>query len=160
MITYEDNSMLDNLSEQSVILNQIGTLGWIGTGMTKQIFNKWPVAFEEYRHLCAQFRDKHERELLGTWARTRVNPNTIVCSAMAQNTVGKIRQEVDYDAWEKICKKMIKQTQYVNQKTHSKWKIHTYEKVGASAGTEYEELLNVFKTYFENSNVELVIHAR
>lgn len=159
MITYSNNSLFNNLSKQSVILQQVGTKGWIGVGLTKRIFLKYPQAYKDYYRLCQWFKDGHEKELLGYWARTRCNKNLIVCNAITQYTIGNIKQQVDYNAWEEICNKLEKQTHYINQKLNTNWKIHTFEKIGVDAGTNLTELNEIFKKYFQNSPTELIIHS-
>lgn len=159
MITYADDSMLDNLTKQSVILHQVGTKGWIGNGLTREIFTKWNDAFCDYHHFCQWFKDGHDDEIIGSWARTRINDSLIICNAIAQKTVGKTKQVVDYDAWEKICKKLESQTKYVNRQTKSDWKIHTFAKIGSSAEAEQDKMMEIFEAYFAESPVELIIHS-
>ena len=159
MITHVDDSLLDNLTEKSVILQQVGTKGWIGNGLTKQIFEKWHDAFMDYHCYCNWFKDGHDDEIIGSWHRTKINEDLILCNAITQKTIGKSKQLVDYDAWEKVCKKLERQTKYANQKLNTNWTIHTFEKIGSSAEAEQDKMMEIFETYFGDSPVELVIHA-
>lgn len=159
MIYEVEESILSNLPKQSVILNQCNNKGWIGNGISSKIHSKYPQAFNDYHEYCRWFLDGHEHEILGTWARTRVNENLIICNAITQNITNKSKYELDYDSWNNILKKIELQTKKINSKYGNKWTIHILNKFSKNSDDENSIAIHhLIETYFKNSQVDIVFH--
>lgn len=159
MIEEVEESIFDNLPENSVIIHQCNALGWIGTGISKEIARRWPECFSTYHNHCLWFKDGHEDEIIGTFARYEVSPTLIICNAITARNIGKARQLTDYDAWEKLCRTVERQTRYVNTHTGKNWTLHIPYKIGCGTSNGlWENMMEIFERYFANSSVKLVIH--
>lgn len=159
MIHEQTGNLFDNLTEQSVILHQCNVNGWMGSGFAARVRIKYPQAFKDYHEYCGWFKDGHEKELLGTWARTQINENLIICNAITQLTYAKSKHVIDYSSWHKILKKLEHQTRYVNEHYGKNWTIHVPDKINGNSNVEeYETLHELFHEYFDESPVNVVFH--
>lgn len=159
MIRVVEGSIFDNLPPYSVILHQCNAKGWMGAGIAAKIAKKWPNVFKEYHEYCQWFKDGHEDEIMGTFVGVKVNPSLIVCNAIAQKTVSRHAQMTDYDAWEKICKKIEAQTRRINQAQGVNWSIHAPERIGCGlGGGDPEKMKEIFEFYFGDSPVQLTFY--
>jgi len=159
MIKEVEGSIFDNLPKYSVLMHQCNAKGWMGAGIAKEITRRWPENFEKYHEYCNWFKDGHESEILGTFVGHKVSPTFIICNAIAQISVGKSKQQTDYNAWEILCKKIEKQTRKVNKITGNKWSIHVPYKIGCGlGGGDWEMMMEIFERYFADSDIEFIIH--
>lgn len=159
MIKIVEGNIFNNLPEYSVFLHQCNAKGWMGAGIAKDVAKRWPKAFKEYHEHCMWFKDGHENELLGTFVGVKINPKLIVCNAIAQETVGKTQQMTNYSAWKILCRKLEKQTRKINETSGVNWTIHAPYNIGCGlGGGNWNEMLDIFKAYFDDSPVELVFH--
>jgi len=159
MIKEVDGSIFNNLPKYSVLIHQCNAKGWMGAGIAKEIATRWPECFNKYHDYCQWFQNGHEDEILGTFVSYNVSPTLIICNAIAQLTVGKSKQQTDYDAWETLCKKLEAQTKRVNKITGKNWTLHVPFKIGCGLGGGlWENMLEIFEKYFAESSVDLVIH--
>lgn len=159
MIKEVYGSIFDNLPEYSVLVHQCNAKGWMGAGIAKEIAKRWPNSFKEYHEYCCWFKDGRESEILGTFVGVKISPTFIICNAIAQITVGRSKQQTDYDAWEVLCKKLEQQTRRVNKVTGKNWTLHVPFKIGCGLGGGlWENMMEIFERYFANSSVDLIIH--
>lgn len=159
MIEEVKGSVFENLPEYSVIVHQCNAKGWMGAGIAKEIAARWPECFKKYHDYCCWFRDGHEDEILGTFVGYNVSPTLMICNAIAQLTVGKSKQQTDYDAWETLCTKLEQQTKRVNLVTGKNWTLHMPYKIGCGlGGGDWKEMMDIFERHFADSSVKLVIH--
>ena len=159
MIKEVEGSIFEDIKPYTVIMHQCNAKGWLGAGIAKEIRLRWPEVFNKYHNYCAWFKDGHEDEIMGTFVGVNVKPDLIICNAIAQLTVGRAAQMTDYDAWEKICGNIVRQTHYVNKTTGSKWSIHVPYKIGCGlGGGDWDQMMEIFQKYFGESDVEFVIH--
>lgn len=96
---------------------------------------------------------------MGTWARTQINENLIICNAITQIASNKSKHETDYESWHEILRKLKHQTHYINKKFGTTWTIHVSDKIGCGAGgADYDVMHQLFEMYFGDSSVNIVFH--
>lgn len=84
-----------------VILHQVNCMGVMGSGVAKQVKNRYPKAFEMYKEACDRRRDAPEK-LLGYAQAVLVEeePAKYVGNLFAQFRYGRDRRHTDYDSLE------------------------------------------------------------
>lgn len=77
----------------------------MGSGLAKQIRNKYPIVYDEYVSLCKQHKDD-TKSLLGFIQGVHINEYQDVVNLFAQDGYGRDKQYTDYDALRK-CLKLV-----------------------------------------------------
>ena len=103
MIKYIIGDLLE--SNADVILHQVNCKGVMGGGVARQIRNKYPKVYEEYKSLCATYTNRSEI-LLGRVESVVVNERQIVVNLFAQNDFGTDKRQTDYEALRQCLKKV------------------------------------------------------
>ena len=86
-------------SNADVILHQVNCQGVMGSGIAKQVREKYPVVYETYKELCNQDTPKN---LLGIAQPVKANDKTIIVNIFAQENFGYDGKcYTDYDALRK-----------------------------------------------------------
>lgn len=86
-------------SGADVIVHQVNCQGVMGSGVAKQVREKYPVVYEVYKELCGQDEPKN---LLGIAQPVQADENTIVVNIFAQENFGYDGNcYTDYDALRK-----------------------------------------------------------
>ena len=155
MIYDSDKHILKDAEDYQVILHLVSTKGIMPQGVGMAISKQFPQWYQEYRGYCGWFTKDgamnfsgkdHTDEIIGSWHRYQVpERNIIICSAFGQHGGGKEYVQIDLDAWDKILRKLVNQTKYVNQKQNNKWTIHIPSNIGI-VGKEGDntELMELF----------------
>lgn len=102
MIHYVKGNLLD--SNCDYICHQVNCQGVMGSGIAKQIRERWPIVFSSYRAYC----DRHMRdELLGEIWGVLVSDDQWVVNMFAQDNFGYDgRRFTSYDAFATCLTKM------------------------------------------------------
>lgn len=102
MIHYVKGNLLD--SDCDYICHQVNCQGVMGSGIAKQIRERWPIVFSSYRAYC----DRHGRDdLLGEIWGVRVSDDQWVVNMFAQDNFGYDgRRFTSYDAFTTCLTKM------------------------------------------------------
>ena len=161
MITNSDTNILYDIADNSVILHQVNCLGSVMQGLAGRIARQFPGWYDDYHKYCRWFSDGHQKELLGSFHRFEPkDKKIIICSAFGHIAPVKNVQTTDYGEWHSICRKIERQTRYVNEHYHKNWKIHIVDNIGTKDGlADPDEMMTIFNHYFKCSPVELVIHT-
>jgi O-acetyl-ADP-ribose deacetylase (regulator of RNase III) len=93
---------------ERIICHQVNCQGVMGSGLAKQIKEKWPELYRSYKRLCDSNTNK--KELLGQVMGVHVNGHTqIVYNLFGQNTYGyKQLLYTSYDALRKCFQAIAK----------------------------------------------------
>ncbi|MDE6149843.1 MAG: macro domain-containing protein, partial [Ruminococcus sp.] len=78
-------------SGADVIIHQVNCQGVMGSGVAKQIREKYPNVFQKYHELCSRYKAEHnEKELLGTAQIVKVGSDgtKYVANLFAQENFG------------------------------------------------------------------------
>ena len=92
-------------SNADAILHQVNCKGIMGSGLAKQIRNKYPTVYDEYVSLCKQHKDD-TKSLLGFIQGVHINEKQDIVNLFAQDGYGKDKQYTDYNALRK-CLKLV-----------------------------------------------------
>lgn len=80
---------------ENIICQQVNCMGAMGSGLAKQIKNKYSQVYEEY--MC--YIKKHgSLKCLGSWQLITVESNKKIANLFGQYNYGRNRQQTDYDA--------------------------------------------------------------
>ncbi len=72
-------------SGADVICHQVNCQGVMGSGIAKQVREKYPVVYEAYKKWCSQYTPKH---LLGRAQPVNTNDKTLIVNIFAQENFG------------------------------------------------------------------------
>ena len=87
MIHYIKGNLLD--SNCDYICHQVNCQGVMGSGIAKQIRERWPEVYEGYRRFCEHYGQHDTKKLLGKVYRGRINgDDKCVLNMFSQDTYG------------------------------------------------------------------------
>lgn len=95
-------------SDVDIIVHQVNCCGTMGAGIAKQIRNRFPNTFANYRKLCESTRPEH---LIGHnlyTAEMLDERRVIVANIFGQNGFGRSRLFTDYDALNQCFARLAK----------------------------------------------------
>lgn len=148
-------------SEENLILHQVNCKGVMGGGLAKQIREKWPGVYEEYRRACEVANiDKNvfNPHLLGKTLYCSVGPAQWVVNLFGQESFGKEAGVVytDYNAL-KGCLLSIHDSAW-----RCGWSIAIPYGIGCGlGGGDWKGVvLPMILDIFEKSSVEVKIYRR
>lgn len=98
MIHLKEGNILE--ATEDIIVHQVNCQGVMGAGLAKQIRDKYPNVYNDYKWLVSQRKDK--KSLLGTVQYISVNDSKTVVNLFGQDTYGRTAGKVytDYRAIE------------------------------------------------------------
>ena len=100
MIRYSMGNIFE--SNANVILHQVNCQGVMGSGVAKQVHDKYPKVYALYRELCDAYKNDKEK-LLGVVQIVYVNKSLAIANLFAQNEFGRNGKcYTNYEALE-IC---------------------------------------------------------
>ena len=85
------------------ICHQVNCKGVMGAGLAKQIKDKWPQVYYDYRTECIY---NPVEELMGGILISRLNDNVKIVHMFAQNEYGINKRQTDYEAFESCLNKI------------------------------------------------------
>lgn len=109
MIIKKQGNLLD---ANGIIVHGCNSQGIMGSGVAKQIKDKWPAVYDRYR-----FKFLNESLPLGSLTYVRTDPDRLVVNAITQKDYGRTsKRYVSYDAIEtafkRISELILQNTQY------------------------------------------------
>ena len=94
-------------SDEHVILHQVNCKGIMGAGIAKQIRDKYPEVFADYKEKClAYFCRLDGLTLLGTVLVSHTLDGHIICNLFAQDGFKSPGRHTDYEALQKCLTKV------------------------------------------------------
>lgn len=166
MIREVSDSIFQNkLSGNNVIINPVNCKAILQPGISQQVCKKYPGWYDNFHEYCSWFNKSvwnsrdHFDEILGSFHRFKANDNTIICSAFVQEGPSKNGYAIDLDSWDKILRKIEKQTQRAKRVTGKKWSLHIPMNVCLQETLDGDSLMNVIEDIFGKSDVDIVIHG-
>lgn len=93
-------------ADADVICHQVNCQGVMGSGVAKQIRDKYPEVFEKYNKFCSYFDKADTEKMLGMVVPVMVEDNQkLICNLFSQNNFGYDgHQYTDYKAMKKCLK--------------------------------------------------------
>jgi len=143
MIEYIDGDILK--SNCNIVCQQVNCRGVMGAGLAKQIREKYPNVFKEYKDMCAQ----HREQLLGLVQCVEVEQGKTICNLFGQNGYGRDRQYTEYEKLEG-CFKYIAYRAYWSKET-----VAIPYGIGCGlAGGNWDIVVDMINKYF---NIEGIV---
>ena len=139
----------------------MNALGHGSLGISARIRKFYPNMFDEYHKLCGWFKDyKLQEEIIGMFQGLPFpDSSNILCNAFGQRFLSDTKYVIDFDAWEKICRKMISQIQANNKSTGILYEIHCPYKIGhGMKPEEVDRVKEIIEEYFADSDIKFVYH--
>ena len=82
-------------AKESIIIHQTNCMGVMGSGLAKQIKDKYPEVFQGYYHYC---KTNPVDKLLGSALLCEANDGKIIANVFGQVNYGTDKRYTDYDA--------------------------------------------------------------
>lgn len=136
-------------SQSEIIAHQVNCLGVMGSGVAKQIREKYPEVYDEYIEFCVDYSDK---SLLGMTQAIKTTNGRIVVNLFGQNDYGRDgKQYTDIDALRQCFNSLYTYALRNDIKT-----IAMPYKIGCGlGGGDWEEVLTLILSVFKDVDVEL-----
>ena len=90
MIRYADGDVFD--SDAYAILHQVNCMGVMGSGVAKQIRDKYPKVYLKYRDRCTMFKDDPSC-LLGQIQSVKIDKNKYIVNVFGQLNYGRVKKK-------------------------------------------------------------------
>ena len=146
MIKYVNGDVLQ--SNADVILHQVNCQGVMGSGLAKQVREKYPWVYAEYKQLCdnAKKLPNGSKSLLGVTQFIFINENQQIGNVFGQDRFGYDKCYSDYNALKKCLT-------YVDNKFKGKQVAIPYLMSCGRGGGNWEAVLNIIETTLINCDV-------
>ena len=94
-------------SDEKIILHQVNCKGVMGAGIAKQIRDKYPEVYADYRERCfIYFCNLNGITPLGTILSSKTMDGKTICNLFAQNGYSKENCQTDYNALKSCLEKV------------------------------------------------------
>lgn len=143
MIKYVTGNLLE--AKEDIIGHQVNTIGAMGAGLAKQIRSKYPAVYEDYRDFCKTNKGK---TLLGRVYMAHLSNGKSIANLFGQMSVGRNRQQTDYDALRRALSSLRKHTE-----TNSLSVALPYGLGCGLAGGDWEIVSKIIEEVFEDYEV-------
>jgi O-acetyl-ADP-ribose deacetylase (regulator of RNase III) len=139
-----------NLLESSELLicHQVNCQGTMGAGLARQIKQKYPIVFRQYKKLC----DKYQAEdLLGNCQPVLVDDYKVVVNLFGQLHYGRDKKYTDYKALAKSLEQLKYLLKFVDPYIHHDTIALPYGLgcglAGGNWGTVFKIIIKVFEDW-------------
>lgn len=157
MIITNGNLLNTNIN---IIAHQVNCQGVIGAGVAKQIKEKYPAVYKDYKRLCENTSDK--MDLLGTCLVSTEQENKMICNLFGQYNYGRNGTYTNTSYLTSAIFAMIstlEQIYNIKDKTHPQLVIAIPYKIGCGlGGGDWEEVKTIFENIERNYNVLFVAY--
>lgn len=96
MIKIVKGNILDTTKD--IICHQVNCMGVMGSGLAKQIRNKYPEVYPSYIKYCKGCKDNDPKNLLGEVQTIPCSDGKIIANLFGQYRYGRDKQYTDYNA--------------------------------------------------------------
>jgi len=156
-VRFVEGDTLD--AEENIIAHQVNCKGVMGEGLAKQIRDKWPSVYDQYKWLCDIFEcDNMSKALIGRTQYCWIGDSRYLVNIFGQNDFGRDKSKVytDYNAV-KNCIINVHDTAECNGWTVA---IPYGLGCGLDGGDWQGVVLPMILDIFEKSDVEVKIYMR
>lgn len=135
-------------SEAGVILHQVNCQGVMGSGVAKQVREKYPVVFATYKNLCLEEKD-NPSNLLGIAQPVQADDKTIIVNLFAQVSYGYDGKcYTNYDAL-RTCLETVRANNYKDSIAIP------YMMACHRGGGDWDKVYQMIEEIFEDCDVTL-----
>ena len=150
-IIYCNGNLLD--AQTDVIAHQVNCQGVMGSGVAKQIRDKWPRAYDNYVSYCYDYITC-THELLGECQLVQVNDNQHVANLFGQNYYGRDgKRYTSYDGIYDALASLAVQMMSAGMKSLAL----PYNMSSCLGGADWNVVLTMIESVFKNTDVTIEI---
>lgn len=150
MIEFCNGNILD--ADTDAIAQQVNCMGVMGAGLAKQIRNKYPAVYDEYKKACNEVY--HPLELLGDCRFCNVD-NRVIFNLFGQYRYGRGKQHTELSALKGAMRKMD-----VICLLHDIKSVAVPYGIGCGlGGADWEDVYLLIKLIFEDSPILIKIYS-
>lgn len=136
-------------SDKDITGHQVNCLGIMGAGLAKQIKDKYPDTFIEYKKICDNNKE-NKTELMGRVYMAHNSDGKIIANIFSQLDVGRNERKTDYKKLKVGLKKVCK---YAKENNHS---VALPYKIGCGlAGGNWNIVYKIIDSVFDDYEVTL-----
>jgi len=144
MIKMVDDNILQ--ATEDIIAHQVNSMGVMGSGIAKQIKEKYPEVFDQYR----KFFINNKFTALGKCQIVKTEDNKYIANLFGQYNYGRDKQYTDYKALEEALFSLK-----VSAKDHKKSVAIPFNIGCGLAGGSWEVVYKIIEEVFQDYDVTL-----
>lgn len=148
-IIYKIGNLLD--AQTAVIAHQVNCQGVMGSGIAKQIKEKWFNVFDGYKKYCD---NTWYHQLLGSCLLVDINNEQYVANLFGQNEYGRDgKRYTDYEALYESLERLVTQMVGINKKSVA----FPYKMSSDRGGADWNVVLAMIESIFKNTDITVEI---
>lgn len=147
-IIYKEGNLLD--AQTDVIAHQVNCQGVMGSGVAKQIKEKWPDVFKQYDYHVRML----DRNVLGDCQLVQIKENKFVANLFGQRYYG--RENLRYTSYDGIYDALVKLQVYMNTRSCKSIAI-PYKMSSDRGGADWSVILAMIESVFKNTDIIIEI---
>ena len=147
-IIYRNGNLLD--AQTDVIAHQVNCQGVMGSGVAKQIKEKWPDVFARYSYHTTML----ETACLGNCQMVQINESQFVANLFGQRYYG--RENLRYTSYDGIYDALAKLQVYMNNRNCNSVAF-PYKMSSDRGGADWNVILAMIESVFKNTNITIEI---
>ncbi|WP_297419058.1 macro domain-containing protein [Clostridium sp.] len=153
MINIIEGNILN--AKEDIICQQVNCQGVMGAGLAKQIKNKYPKVYENYRHICQDYKN-NKKSLLGQVIfGIQTNDNKIIANLCGQDKYGRDKQYTNYSALRKSLNEIYNSVTNVNSTLKGKSIAIPYGIGCGLAGGNWDVVYKMIEDIFKDYDVTI-----
>lgn len=150
-IVYKKGNLLD--AQTNVIAHQVNCQGVMGSGVAKQIRDKWPRAYDNYVLYCYDYITC-THELLGECQLVQINDNQYVANLFGQNYYGRDgKRYTSYDGIYDALASLVVQMMSAGMKSLAL----PYNMSSCLGGADWNVVLTMIESVFKDTDITIEI---
>ena len=150
-IVYKTGSLLD--AQTDVIAHQVNCQGVMGSGVAKQIKDKWTNVYATYKAEYDLFTDLN-KSLLGNCQLVQINNNQYVANLFGQNYYGRdSKRYTSYDGIYDALTSLVNQMMLSNMSSVA----FPFKMSSDRGGADWEVILAMINSVFKNTDITIEI---
>ena len=147
-IVYKKGNLLD--AQTNVIAHQVNCQGVMGSGVAKQIKEKWPDVFAQYSYHTTML----ENTCLGNCQMVQINKSQFVANLFGQRYYG--RENLRYTSYDGIYDALAKLQVYMDNRNCNSVAF-PYKMSSDRGGADWNVILAMIESVFKNTNISIEI---
>ena len=147
-IIYKIGNLLD--AQTDVIAHQVNCQGVMGSGVAKQIKEKWPEVFEKYHYHVKL----SQYNVLGDCQMVRIEQHKFIANLFGQKYYGQ--ENFRYTSYDAIYDALVKLNVYMQERNCKSVAI-PYKMSSDRGGADWNVILAMVESVFKNTNITIEI---
>ena len=154
MIKIINGDILD--ANEDIICQQVNCQGVMGSGLAKQIRDKYTEVYVAYKQLCSMYKPN---EILGFAQIVECNDGKLVCNIAGQLNYGKEKQHTDYEALHNGLDSLFNSV--INIKKYKGKSIAIPYKIGCGlGGGDWDVVYKIIENLVNYYNCDITIYKK